>query len=174
MFKNYLKIALRNLMANKIYSLITILGLSIGLAAVMVIGLYIQFETSYDHFYEHGDQIFRLTSSYLNEIENKEEYSVTVPYSLAPQQLTTFPEIESAVRVYKNPADRDKIMIQKGNDYHYEKELFVTDPQVFSLFDWPLLQGDQQTVLAEPLSVVMTSKAAQEYFGNEDPFNKIW
>ncbi len=173
MFKNYLKIAFRNLMANKTYSLITILGLSIGLAAVMVMGLYIQFETSYDDFYKQGDQIFRLTNSYLDPDVNKEEYSVTVPYSLAPQQLTAFPEIESAVRIYKNPTDQDKIMIQKGNDYQYESELFVADPPVFSLFDWPLLQGNPQTALAEPLSVVMTLKSAQKYFGDDDPFNKI-
>ncbi len=163
MIKNYFKIAWRNLLKNKIFSFINILGLTIGITVCMIF-LFIMNEFSFNKFHAEGKNIYRVMRGY-------ETDKLAVPYLSGPYAtalLNDYPgEIEKAVRVMPTNG-----LISFGNTSFNEKKLYVTDADFFSLFSFPLVKGNAATVLKDPASVVLTETTAKKYFGDKDPIGK--
>ncbi len=160
MFKNYIKIAWRNLIKNKVYSGINIIGLAIGLTAGFLILLYVNFERSYDKFHSQGDHIYRVVSDLKTPtgVINADKPSCAVPPNLEKE----FPEIISAVRFMEL-----ELAVRKDDVKLMENGAAAADAGFFEMFDFKLLQGDKKNVLKEPFSVVLTSETAKKYFGNQ-------
>jgi len=162
MFKNYFKTAWRNLMKSKMFSLINILGLTIGITVCMMIYLFIMNEFSVDRFHKNGDHIYRVMRG--AAIEDK---SISVAYLSgmhAPALLNDFKgQIVRAVRVSEN----DNLFTVGEKSFHEKKELDV-DTGFFNLFSFPLIKGNPTTVLKDLNSVVMTGSTAKKYFGSID------
>jgi putative ABC transport system permease protein len=165
MLKNYLKIAWRNLMKNKVFSFINITGLTIGITVCLMIFLFIMNEFSVDRFHKNANLIYRVMRGY--DASKPRVPYLSGPY--APALLNDFPgQIKKAVRV-----EMDNGMISFDNKAFNEKNLYETDPDFFSLFSFPLLFGDPTTVLKNPGNVVLTEYTAVKYFGSpENAMNK--
>ncbi len=165
MLINYFKIAFRSLWRNKVFSSINIIGLSIGMSAVFLIFLYIQFEFSYDSYHTKANRIYRLAI----DLKTPEEL-IRSPKSSAPMAPTLkeeFPEIENFVRFCPH-----SILVRVGDKKFQEENTLFADSTFFSVFDCPLVKGNERTALAGKLNVVFTESAVKKYFGNEDPIGK--
>ncbi|MCB0628483.1 MAG: ABC transporter permease [Saprospiraceae bacterium] len=168
MFQNYLKSTFRSLLKNKLYSGINILGLAVGLAAVMLILLYIRFELSYDNFHEQGDQLYRIgVVTQRGDVPEDDSYVFTPP--IGPAMVSEFPEVEQYMR-FSTP--REAYL-------SYEKESFrldalqYADSTLFELFSFNLLAGDATTALKAPYSLVLTEKMSRQIFDRENPIGKV-
>ncbi len=160
MVKNYFKIAWRNLSKNKVFSLINILGLTIGITVCMMIFLFISNEFSVDAFHLKGKNIYRVMRAFTNEGKSSSVAYLSGPY--APALLNDFRgQIQKAVRV--NPTDN---LVTIGNQSFHEKKVLDADPDFFSLFTFPLIKGNAATVLLNPGNVVLTETTAKKYFGS--------
>jgi putative ABC transport system permease protein len=167
MFRNYFKTTLRNLRRNKVYSIINILGLSLGLACGMLIILYVKDEVSYDHFHKDVAQIYRIGMQRLNpdgSTEGKGGYS---GYFQGPKFTAGIPEIKEFVRVQNNRQD-----IQTGTGIRSQDVHFV-DPNFFNIFTFSLLGGNPKSALLDPHSVVITEDVAKRQFGTTDALGKL-
>lgn len=165
MFKAWLKTGWRSLRKNKVFSLINILGLTIGITCCLMIFLFIMNELSYDTFHQQQKQIYLVVRGY-DASKPKAPY-LSGPY--APALLNDFPnEIKKAVRLMPTNG-----MVSLGDKSFNEKKLYMADEGFFSLFSFPLIKGNAATVLKEPGSVVLTEKTAKKYFGEEDPMGKV-
>jgi putative ABC transport system permease protein len=166
MIRNYIKIAWRHLYKNKLYTIVNILGLAVGIASCLLIGIYILDELSFDKFHKNAGRIVRITMDYNSgDQENNIALTGTKP---GPQFKRTFPQIESYVRTMKYPrvvAFEDKMFD--------EKNFFYADSTFFGTFSFPLVSGDPKTVLDASNKVVLTLSASAKYFGNENPVGKI-
>ncbi len=166
MFKNYFKIAIRNILRHKGYSFINIFGLAIGLACCLLILLWVQDELSFDKFHANADNLFR--------VEQEQNYSgrlyhVNVtPYPCAPVWKDEIPEIVAAVR-YAWSGGRP---LRFGDKVFFENDVQAVDPAFFTMFDYPLLQGDREVVMNDPYSIVIDEETAKKYFGDENPIGK--
>jgi putative ABC transport system permease protein len=159
MFKNYCKIALRNLSRNKIYSFINIAGLSLGLASAMLIILYVKDEVSYDRFHEGVDRIYRVTSQSVDKKENKINYTGNTGYLQGPRYTAHIPELLSFVRIQSGRDD-----IRKGTDIS-SHDVLQGDSNFFTMFSFPFTEGNPKTCLKEPHSVVLSEDEAKKQFG---------
>lgn len=160
MIKNYLKTAWRNLWKNKAFSLINILGLTIGITVCMMIFLFIMNEFSVDKFHKNGNNIYRVMRSF-DASKDPAPY-LSGPYATA--LLNDFPdEIKKAVRVIPTNS-----LISFDHTSFNEKKVYIADSDFFQLFSFPLLRGDAATVLKEPGSIVLTETTAKKYFGSID------
>jgi len=166
MFKNYLKVALRNLRRHKVYSLINILGLSIGMACFLLIVFYIQFQRSYDNFHENGKNIYQVVR--VNRRGDDVERRVNTGAPLAPLMLENLSGIDEAVRFTCFRGE----LIGHGEECFIERRFFFADESVFKVFNFPLQQGDPDTALENPFSVVISEETAQRYFGDDNPLDK--
>jgi len=164
MFKNYLKIVFRNIQRHKGYSFINIAGLALGLTAVILILLLVQFEISFDKYHKNADRIYRV----LQGQQGSDRLSNLTQPPLAPTLKAEFPEVESATRFYRT----GKIHISYKDKNFFENGFCFTDPETFDIFSFKLLEGDPQTVLDDPNSVVISESIAKKYFGNENPIGK--
>jgi len=166
MIKNYFKTAWRNLWKNKIYSTINIAGLSIGMAACILIMLFVFYEKSFDNF--HSKNIYRL-----NEVQKFEGMvaSQKVALSMFPMGPTLkneFPEIKNFTRISWN----QKVQINYRDKQIYLPQLFLVDSTFFQLFDFKLSKGQRETALQKPNSIVLTEASAEKLFGRDDPMGK--
>src|SRR6186713_1996861 len=165
MLKNYFKIALRNLWRHKAFSFINIAGLAVGMAACFLIYLYVTFETSYDNFHTKADRIYRVATAVITPTETL--YSGIATGPIAINMKKDFPEVEDAVRL-----SRDEILVHKGDMKFQEKNTVFADSTLFNLFDFPLIAGDRNTALKEPMSIVLSQTAAKKYFGSTNPLGQ--
>ena len=168
MFTHYFKIALRNLRKQKMYSLINISGLAVGMACVLLISLYVEEEVAYDRFHTKADRIFRVLKTF---DPTPPDWPGT-PIPLAPTLQDRFSEIERYVRIDPfgfNP----KLLIAYGDKKFYEERFILADPSFFEVFSFTLLKGNPRGVLANPTDVVLTRSMAEKYFGQEDPIGKV-
>ncbi|MGN6355290.1 MAG: ABC transporter permease [Parafilimonas sp.] len=167
MFRNYLKIIFRNFSKNKTFSFINIIGLTIGLTSCLLIALYIQQQLSFDKFQKNGDRIARVIMGYSfegSDAGNKGNYtSVRVPVVMKQN----FPEVKDAVIMTNS-----KKIIRYNNSLVTENNFMYADSSFFNLFSFDLLEGNKNTALTEPYSVVLTQSSAKKYFGNADPVGK--
>ena len=165
MFKNYFKTAIRNLRRNKIYSFINIAGLSIGLACAMLILLYVKDEVSFDRFHKNVNNIYRIVSkSKRNGVEHKD---ANTGFLQGPRFQQNIPGIQSFVRIQSGSED-----IKTGTEIQSQELLFV-DSVFFSVFNFPLLNGNAKTCLKEPHSIVLSEDAAKKQFGTTDAVGKV-
>jgi putative ABC transport system permease protein len=167
MLKNYFLTALRNLKNNTGYSLINILGLSIGIACCVIMMLYVRNELSFDEYHEKADRIYRV--EYWRRFGDNEIYNVRTPAQWAPALKIDYPAIADFVRL-KPP--RSRWMVKYQDRLFFEKGFVFADSTVFSVFDFELVRGDPKDVLAAPNTVVLTEEMAKKYFRNEDPIGK--
>ncbi|RDB05402.1 ABC transporter permease [Runella aurantiaca] len=165
MFRNYLTITLRTLSHNKVYSAINVIGLSIGLAAAMLIMLYTKDEVSYDQFHTNNPNIYRITSKSITP-EGAENVDGNTGHFQGPKFSAGVPEIRSYVR-YKG----DRSDIKKGTEVK-SYESFAADSSFFSIFSFPLISGNPNTALKAPKSVVISQKMAEQHFGTTDALGK--
>lgn len=165
MFKNYLKIALRNISRHKGYSSINIAGLAVGMAVCIFILLWVRDELSYDRFYENGDDIYRVIRIWR---KGGEVHNPVTPAALAPALKKEFPEIIDTARF----RTVGRILFKGGGHLFYEQGGAFTDPAAFSIFTFPFVNGDPQTALSNPHSIVLTESTAKKYFGDENPVGK--
>lgn len=153
MFVNYLKIALRNISRNKLYSMINIVGLAIGMAACLVIFLWVQDELSFDRFHSQADRIFRVERKI--DFRDSHGQAPITAGAYGPALVKDYPEIEKFVRV-----DKQEINIRDHRNIFRKQELLFADNSLFEIFDFRLEQGDPKSALVEPKTIVMTRKAA--------------
>ncbi|MBK7871977.1 MAG: ABC transporter permease [Saprospiraceae bacterium] len=171
MWKNYLKIALRNFWNQRLYSLINVFGLAIGLAAGIFIFLYVQDELSYDQIHSKGDRIYRLTETF----KNGDDVTTTAmtPYKIAPLLAEASPAVEAFTRL-DTDAGRGETQIIKYGDKKIETQAITfADSNFFEVFSFPLLQGNAKTVLTNPNTVVLSKTQASLIFDQEDPMGKV-
>lgn len=166
MLKNYLITAIRSLRKNTGFSVINILGLSIGLASFMLITLYVYHELTMDGYHEKGDRIFRIVENL--RTENELLFQSTSSPPMGPLMAKDFPEVQTFVRFTWNNG-----LVRKDNMVQYEEYNFLADSSVFEVFSWPLLKGNPKTALKEPNSVVFTESTARKYFGDQDPIGQL-
>ncbi|UCH13555.1 MAG: ABC transporter permease, partial [Bacteroidales bacterium] len=166
MLKNFIKIALRNIIRHKSYVIINVLGLSIGIACSILIVLFVLQELSYDKFNKNFKRIYRVYLS--GKIGTSE---ITGAWTAAPTAGTfiqDFPEVEDAVRMQ----NWGEVVVKVEDRSFIEKRFMIADSSFFNIFSIPLLQGDPATALNKPHTVVITRETAQKYFGDEDPVGK--
>ena len=169
MFKNYFKIIYRSLARNKTFSLINILGLSIGLACITVIGLYVVDELSYDRFHEKTERIYQITIT--ANYEGQVRKWTGVPNKSAPMFAKEIPEIEKAVRILANNFS-GKAFVTSEKLKSSENRLVWADADIFKIFTIPFVQGDPGTALVRPHTLVVTEATAIKYFGSTDVIGK--
>jgi putative ABC transport system permease protein len=169
MFRNYLKIALRNLRKYKAISFINLFGLTVGLACCLLILLYIINELHYDR-YRNGKNMYRVERTFLNPKEktvNLELAAIAPPF--AALLANDFREIRKVSQVLQNGATP----FRYGENMFSEKNSFFGDAALLDLFDVRMIKGNAAKALSEPYSVMLTEDAARKYFGNEEPVNKV-
>ena len=166
MLKNYLTIALRHLRRRPGYAFINGVGLAVGIAACVLIGLWVRHEASYDRFHAHADRTYRLVETRPTP-EGAERVAATAG-PVAPAMVEELPGVEAAVRV----AQIGRVTVERGDVRFYVGDYLLTEPSFFDVFDFELAQGDPATALSDPGTVVLTDVAARRYFGDEDPLGK--
>ena len=166
MFKNYLKIALRYLLKNKLYSIINILGLAVGIASFVLIMLYVNYEKSYDTF-EGSENVYRIYMDYL-EGDTYVPGDAMTYNSSGPALKEMFPEVLDYVRFYYF----EKLAFKVGEKILEQPLGSLADPSYFDIFNYPLLEGDKKTVLAEPNAIVLSKSFAKKLFGNQNPLRR--
>ncbi len=167
MFKNYLKIAWRNLQKNKVYASINICGLAIGIACCFFILLYVQDELSYDRYHKNNDRIYRLANDFNYQGEFSSSPIINAPWGSAIREA--FPEVEEVVRFNRPWTPR---LVRYQDKQFYEEKFLWVDAAVLKVFSWELQQGDPLTAWRDPFSVVLSAESARRYFGDENPLGK--
>jgi putative ABC transport system permease protein len=160
MFKNYFKIALRNLWRHKGFSVINIIGLAMGLACFIMIAMYVTDELSYDRYNEKANRIYRINSDI-----RFGGTDLIMAVSADPMGATLkkdYPQVEEFARLYASSGSK---LIKKGNEYINENRVANADSTLFNVFTLPAIEGDTKTALNEPNTVVITESTAKKYFG---------
>ncbi|MDX1627920.1 MAG: ABC transporter permease [Fulvivirga sp.] len=171
MIRNYLKIAIRNLMKNSIYSIINITGLAIGITSCMMIGIYVANELSYDKFHENAEKIYRVNTTFKSGDASKMAYMS--PTALLPNVLREIPEVETGVRIL-NVGAFSPVVVSRDNDLYQETRFLYVDSTFFEVFPaFNLMTGDEDKALTEPNSLVLTASAARKYFNSTDVLGEV-
>jgi putative ABC transport system permease protein len=167
MLRNYLKIAWRKLLKHKIDSAISIGGLAIGIACCLLLVLSVRFELTYDNFHTNEDRLFRVTTTNTTS-KGEVNHSLLQSYPMAEALETTFPEIEHTVRL-----TRGGLRIKRDNKFYKELGVILAGPDFFQMFSFPLVAGNDTTVLSAPNSVVLTQKMAKKLFDTQQAMGKM-
>ncbi len=163
---NDLKFVLRILKRNPFILITNVIGLGVGLAASLLILMWVLDELGYDRFHEHADEIYLVAQ---DQYYTGDRYRVPVtPHPCGPEWKTRIPEIRNMSRWVRQP----KSLLRLGEKVFYENSVVAADSTVFSIFSFPLVTGDARSVLNDPHSIVVSEKLARKYFGNENPVGK--
>jgi predicted permease len=163
---NYIKIATRRIKREKGYAFVNVAGLAIGMACTIIILLWVQNELSYDRFHENRDSLFRV-AAYVS-FPNRSSHSVIGPPPLAPALKEEFPEIIQSARVDDCP----RLVFKHQDKAFYEQKGLLADPSFLEMFTFPFVEGNPQTALSAPFSIILTENTAIKYFGSENPVSK--
>ncbi len=163
MIGHYVRLYLRQLARQKTYQLIGVMGLAVGIGAVMIIAAWIRFELSYDSFHAHADRLYRIYE--IQEYPNGDLNVAVTPFPLGPALEREFPEIESTVRLWYGPG----IVLSRGETRSFESGLIYADSAFFELFSYHLVSGDKSSALNRKNSAVVSKSVAEKYFGDSDP-----
>jgi putative ABC transport system permease protein len=161
MFRNYVKIALRNLMRNKIFSAINIIGLAIGMACSILIFLWIQNELSYDKFHENADYISRIVVD-----TNRGGIWSTTSIPMGTTLKNDYPEVVNSARVIRSMG------IFTRNENMFSESGYYVDPSFLEMYSFPLIKGNIENVLSDLHSIVITKELVERYFSGENPIGK--
>lgn len=169
MLSGYIKILLRNFFKRKVYSVINVTGLAIGIASFIMIMLFVFDELSYDRYHSNSDRIYRVCMIY--DFGGVGENSASMPFPVAPALQNDFPHlIERSARLFNFQSTRN--LVEYEDHKFNEKGFFFADSSFFDIFDHEFIMGNAETALNEPFSVVITESAAKRYFGDENPMGK--
>ena len=169
MFKNYLKIAFRNLLKNKSFTFINIIGLVIGMVVALLILNYVSFERSYDTMHTNAKNIYRVESQFYEGSTLTDDWA-TASFGYGSAMKENIPGIKDYVRIAINNTEQ---MVSYGKNKSRENSVVVTEPSFFSVFSFNLLDGDTATALSSPNKVVISQLAAHKFFKNENPLGKV-
>ncbi|MCP4631624.1 MAG: FtsX-like permease family protein [candidate division Zixibacteria bacterium] len=165
MFTNYLKVTYRNLIRNKLYSIISVVGLSVGIACCILIFLYVQDEVTFDRFHSDADNIYRVI--HMESLEGEfPEGTESTSALLYGELKKSFPDIKGVTRASAST------FVVTYNDKSFTEDVVHVDPDFFNMFSFPLITGNASSVLNDPNSVVLTPEMAHKYFGDENPIGK--
>ncbi|MFD2035040.1 ABC transporter permease [Belliella marina] len=168
MFYNYLKIFIRNLKKNPAYILINILGLSVGMAASILIFLFVQHELSYDKYHENADNIYRVSRAWYNQDGEISLHLGHAAPPFAPLLKSDFDDkVKEAVRLMNIP-----LVVKDDSKSFDEEKFFFSDPEVFKVFSWKLKDGDAEKALTFPDGMVISESMANKYFGDQEAVGK--
>lgn len=165
MFRNNLRVALRNLLKHKGFSAINIVGLALGLTAGFFVLIFIRDERSYDRFHEKADRIYRVAQNI--HIENRVDSALPVPPILAAALSEDFPEIEATARIARVGG-----IVKYADQRFVSANVYAADADFFKVFSFRLANGDPKKALAEPNRVILTRSAARKIFGGDDPMGR--
>lgn len=166
MLRSNFKIAWRSLLKNKLNSIINITGMTIGMTCFILIGLYIQYETSFDQQHEKADRIYRIAQTQKgNEFRGSEQFAVA-PMTIGPTMKEKFPEVEAATTLTNM-----QYLFWKGEQTIYETGL-LADEFLFDVFSYPTIAGDAAAALKDRDAIILTASLAQKYFGHNSPINQ--
>jgi len=159
MIKNLLLVALRNLKKDKWYSLLNVLGLTIGITFSLFLIFYITDELSFDRFNGKADRIYRI-NSYIQEKDKNTNWAITQE-PLARTLKKDFPEVEESGKLMQ----RERTLFKQGENNFYEKKVYYADSTIFNIFSYKFIEGDAKRALTEPNDIVITKSIAEKYFG---------
>jgi len=166
MFRNYMKITLRTIRRHKGFSFINIVGLAVGMACVVIILLWVQYELSFDKHHEKAERIFRIASE---SQANPPTKTVVTPPPMAPALAQEFPEIEASARLSRGGGNK---LFSFGNKHFYES-YYAVDPSFFEIFTFDFVEGEAGTALNDPYSIVLSEDMARKFFGSQNPIGQI-
>ncbi|MFC2160415.1 ABC transporter permease [Acidobacteriota bacterium] len=169
MLLNYLKIGIRNIRKYKIYFLINMSGLSLGMACCILIFLYVGFELSYDRYHNDMDRLYRVAMKI--ERESIETRSARISTPVVPAIKNSFPEVEHATRFQTQEWRRN--LVERENEKYYESLVMVADNEIFNVLTIPFSRGQKETALNRPNTVVITQSMAVKYFAQNDPIGQM-
>src|ERR1700753_1611231 len=161
MIRNYILIALRNIRRNITYTLLNVFGLTLGIAACLVIFLIVRNELNFDN-YAKADRIYRVT---LNAID----FNSNVSLAIAPKMRNDFPELEQVAQMMYS----QNVMVKVDNKRFRDNDFAFADEHLPQVFDFTWIHGDPKTALAEPNSMVLNETLAKKYFGNANPMGRV-
>src|SRR3954452_6173035 len=166
MFRNYFKTAFRNLLKNRFYTSINIIGLAVGLATCLLILLYVLDELSYDKYNINADRIYRVN----NEIKFGGNYFdlAQAPALMGTTMVKEFPQVKQYTRIRWYGS----FLVRKGNENLKEGRVAYGDSTLFDVFTLPMIAGDPKAALKEPHSLVITESIAKKYFNSTDVVGK--
>ena len=167
MIKNYFKIAWRNMIRNKAFSAINIVGLALGIAACILILQYVAFELSYDNFHKNSSQIYRVKQDRYNDGKLSTQWAAGA-YAVGNSFKDAYPEVEDYVKLLRKGIS----IVDYGEKSVKVEKIYMASSSFFSIFSFPLVSGNPKTLLAEPNTVVLSSSVAKRIFGNENPVGK--
>ena len=167
MLRNLLITAFRNIRKQAGYSLIIVLGLTLGITSSLFLLLFVFDDLSYDRFHEKRERIYRVVS-HINETDDEFTWAVAqMPF--APQVKQDYPEVEEVVRIFNT----GRLLLKYNELSKYEEEVFYADSTVFDIFTYTLVSGNPKAVLTRPNTMVVSRSLAKKYFGAEDPVGKV-
>ncbi|MFZ5973454.1 MAG: ABC transporter permease [Bacteroidota bacterium] len=173
MLKNYLKVAIRNLIKQRVYSIINILGLAVGISGCLLIVFFVVDELSYDRFHTNADRIYKVALE--RKYPQHSTYYAIIPHSYADAMGRDFPEVEAVVRMggpFNDVLVRYKD--DRGDEKQFEEDFIMSaDSSFFNVFSIKLLKGEANTVFKNLTDIVVTEATAKRYFGNEEPLGKV-
>jgi putative ABC transport system permease protein len=168
MIKNYFKIAWRNLIKNKVFSLLNIIGLCIGMACCTMIYLFVADELSYDRFFKDAERVYRIDREWKSPEGKTEFTSAAIAPAFYPFLKKDFPQFEELTRFINFNGQS----VQYKEKAFLEDFLYFSEDNFFNVLPFQFVQGDPKTALKEPNTIVLTEKTARKYFGQEDPIYK--
>lgn len=169
MLRNYLRVAFRTMRRQPVFAAINVFGMALGLAAALLIAHYLVREQAYDRHHQHADHIYRVATE--RQFPDQSVRTALSPRPLAAALQQAAPEVAAATRLSNDRTEQ--VLVRHGTQQFYETDFRFADPNVFEVFDLPLVQGSSATALAEPRTVILTEPAARKYFGNTDPLGQV-
>jgi putative ABC transport system permease protein len=163
---NYMRVAMRHIGRQRAYAFINIGGLALGVAAGLIVMVFVRDELGYDRFHAKADRIYRL--AYNIHIENRVDSALLTPPILVAALAEEFPEIEATARVAQENG-----IVKIGDQRFFSNGVYAADPGFFEVFSFPLASGDPKTALAEPNRVILTRSAVRKCFGGADPTGRV-
>jgi putative ABC transport system permease protein len=167
MLRNYLVVALRQFTRNKAHSLINVAGLAIGMACCILIAQYVLYEASYDNYHLDGDRIFRVAED--GQSQNERRIAAVTSAPMAPALKEDYPQIEYAARMLRV----GNLLVKRNEKVFYEERCCFAETDLPRILTIPFLEGDSQTALERPTTVVISQRLARKYFGDESPIGQI-
>jgi putative ABC transport system permease protein len=166
MLKNLIKTAFRHILKHFGYSILNILGLTLGISSSLFLIIYVADEVSYDRYHEKADRIYRVSTN-IKEPDDQFTWDVAqIPFG--PQVVQDYPEVQSFVRFINMPRSKYKFEDKEFN----EENFFFVDSTLFNIFTYKVLKGEVKSALLEPKKIILTEKIANKYFGKSDPIGK--